>query len=125
MRYRWLAAILLAALALSITPTAAEVVEVDPRKDPVTTLEQAEGQRLATLQRTAFPLLLSEISPDDTTVLQLLVKPGGNDFDLGFMNINDGSITPASACLESMRGLRSPRPGTSTCCSGSASSCLA
>jgi dipeptidyl aminopeptidase/acylaminoacyl peptidase len=96
MRYRWLAAILLAALALSITPAAAEVVEVDPRKDPVTTLDQDEGRRLAILQRTAFPNLLSEISPDDTTVLQLLVKPGGSDFDLGFMNIADGSFTPAS-----------------------------
>ena len=36
-----------------------------------------------------------------------------------------GSITPASAWRLSMRGPRSPRPGTSTCVSGSASSCFA
>src|SRR6218665_3278406 len=35
------------------------------------------------------------------------------------------AITPASTCRLSMRGLRSPRPGTSTWASGSASSCLA
>jgi dipeptidyl aminopeptidase/acylaminoacyl peptidase len=102
MRYRWLAAILLAALALSITPAAAEVVDVDPRKDPVTTLDQDESRRLATLQRTAFPALVSEISPDDTTVLQLLLKPGGEDFDLGFMNIADGSITSASSLVRDL-----------------------
>ncbi len=102
MRYRWLAAILLAALALSLTPAAAEVVEVDPRKDPVTTLGQDESSRLATLQRTAFPALVSEISPDDTTVLQLLLKPGRDDFDLGFMNITDGSITPANNAVREL-----------------------
>ena len=36
-----------------------------------------------------------------------------------------GSITPARAWRLSMRGPRSPRPGTSTCWSGSASNCLA
>src|SRR5690349_9654100 len=96
MRHRWLIAILLAALALGSTPAAAEVVEVDPQKDPVTTLDQAESQRLATLQQTVFPSLMSEISPDDTTVLQLLLKPGGRDFDLSFINIADGSSTPVS-----------------------------
>jgi dipeptidyl aminopeptidase/acylaminoacyl peptidase len=102
MRHRWLAVILLAALLLSITPAVAEVVEVDPQKDPMTTLDQDENRRLATLQRTAFPALISEISPDDTTVLQLLVKPGGTDFDLGFMNIADGSITPASSQMRDL-----------------------
>jgi dipeptidyl aminopeptidase/acylaminoacyl peptidase len=102
MRYRWLAVILLAALALSLTPAAAEVVEIDPRKDPVTTLDQDESSRLATLQRTAFPALVSEISPDDTTVLQLLLKAGRDDFDLGFMNIADGSITPASNAVRDL-----------------------
>jgi poly(3-hydroxybutyrate) depolymerase len=102
MRHRWLAAILLAALTLSITPAAAEVVDVDPRKDPVTALDQDESRRLATLQRTGFPALISEISPDDTTVLQLFVKPGGEDFDLGFMNIDDGSITPASSQMRDL-----------------------
>jgi dipeptidyl aminopeptidase/acylaminoacyl peptidase len=101
MRHRWLAAILLAALVLSLTPVAAEVVEVDPRKDPVTTLDQAESQRLATLQRTVFPALASEISPDDTTVLQLLLKPGAG-FDLGFMNIADGTITPANSVVRQL-----------------------
>jgi Prolyl oligopeptidase family/WD40-like Beta Propeller Repeat len=102
MRYRWLAAILLAALALSLTPAAAEVVDIDPRKDPVTTLDQAESRRLATLQRTVFPYLASEISPDDTTVLHALIKPGGDEFDLGFMNIADGSITPANSVVRDL-----------------------
>ena len=36
-----------------------------------------------------------------------------------------GSITPARAWRLSMRGLRSPRPGTSTCTSGFTNTCLA
>src|SRR5262245_55515695 len=77
MRYRWFAAVLLVALALGLTPAAAEVVEIDPEKDPVQTLDQAETQRLATLQHTAFPILASEISPDDTTVLHAVISPDG------------------------------------------------
>jgi dipeptidyl aminopeptidase/acylaminoacyl peptidase len=97
MRYRWLAAVLLVVLALGLTPAAAEVVEIDPDKDPVQTLDQAETQRLATLQHTGFTFLESEISPDDTAILQVAIQPGGEDFDLGFLNITDGSIaTPSS-----------------------------
>src|SRR5262245_42107387 len=99
MRYRWLAAILLAALAISLTPVAAEVVEVDPSKDAVTALDHGESLRLATLQGTAFPYLASEISPDDTTVVHFLRKPGGADFDLGFLNVADGAIRPANRTI--------------------------
>ncbi|MFL5805788.1 MAG: alpha/beta hydrolase family protein [Roseiflexaceae bacterium] len=95
MRHRWLAAVLLVALALGLTPAAAEVVEIDPDKDPVQTLDQAESQRLAMLQHTAFPVLASEISPDDTTILHAVIEPGGEDVDVGFLNIADGSTTPA------------------------------
>jgi dipeptidyl aminopeptidase/acylaminoacyl peptidase len=96
MRHRWLAAVLLVVLALSLSPASAEVVDIDPEKDPVLTLDQAESQRLATLQHTVFSALVSEISPDDTTVVHIVIKPGGEDFELGFLNINDGSITPAT-----------------------------
>ena len=96
MRYRWLAAILLIAIALSITPAAAEVVDVDPEKDPTTTLDQAESQKLAMLQSAAFPSLASEISPDDTTVLNVTAKPGEQSFSLSFVNIMDGSTSPVS-----------------------------
>jgi hypothetical protein len=96
MRHRWLAAVLLVVLALSLSPASAEVVDIDPEKDPVLTLDQAESQRLATLQHTVFSALVSEISPDDTTVVHIVIRPGGEDFELGFLNINDGSITPAT-----------------------------
>ena len=106
MRHRWLAAVILIVLALGLTPATAEVVEIDPEKDPVQTLDQAESQRLATLQRTATPILASEVSPDDTTILHAVLRPGDEDLDISFLNIADGSTTPVSNLLG-----RLPPPG--------------
>src|SRR5262245_39662944 len=102
MRHRWLAAALLLALALGSTPAAAEVVDVDPRKDAITTLDPAESQRLATLQHTVYPYLDSEISPDDTTLVHVLLKPGDEDPDFSFLNITDGTITPINRLVREL-----------------------
>src|SRR6266487_2670064 len=56
----------------------------------------AESQKLAMLQSAAFPSLASEISPDDTTVLNVTAKPGEQSFSLSFVNIMDGSTSPVS-----------------------------
>jgi len=90
MRHRWLAAILLIAIALSATPATAEVVEIDPAK-PTIVLDETETQKLTTLEGAAFASFASEISPDDTTVLYVLYRPDADDPEFMFLNINDGS----------------------------------
>lgn len=93
MRHRWLASFLVIILALSLHPVSAEVVEVKFRQDPILTLDEAETQRLNTLQRTSFPALMSDISPDDTTIVKLLIAPDQSSYELYLMDINSGEST--------------------------------
>src|SRR5690606_4471575 len=93
MRHRWLASLLVIILALSLHPFSAEVVEVKFRQDPILTLDEAETQRLNTLQRTSFPALMSDISPDDTTIVKLLIAPDQSSYELYLMDINTGEST--------------------------------
>src|SRR5262249_5935045 len=99
MRHRWLAAILLIVIVSSATPVGAEVVEIEPRQEPTTMLDQAATQKLAMLEGSAFQAFASEISPDDTTLVYAVFKPGDDGPGFMFLNINDGSIRPVGEVL--------------------------
>lgn len=94
MRHRWLAVILLLGVGLSVTPAAADKATIDPSQEPNVTLEQPEYDKLATLQNTRFPSLLSDVSPDDAAIFAGAFA--ANEVELAFLNINDGSTTPVN-----------------------------
>lgn len=92
MSHRWAMAILIAVLILSVTPTYAEVAEIDPTQAPPPTLSSEEAARLATLQAIQLPILLSAPSPDDGVVLAAFFGPQTSS--LALIGIADGAQTP-------------------------------
>lgn len=104
MRHHWLMALILITLLAPFYPVYAEIVTVDPpdeehQREPI--LDTDELERLSRLQRTALQVLLSPISPDDTTVLAAIVRPGSNEPpSIVLLNVNDGSMTSANRLLE-------------------------
>jgi dipeptidyl aminopeptidase/acylaminoacyl peptidase len=93
MRGRLIAVILLVCLGFGATARA-EVVNVDPSQEPSMTLEPAEVGKIAALQGAVFPNLVSDISPDDKTILTFISRPGVSR--ISFVNIQDGSSTLVS-----------------------------
>jgi len=76
-------------LAVCASPARAEVIPINPRATPEVVLPEEEADKLRALQRSATPLLYSDVSPDDTTVVVISLLPTTLDF--AFVNINDGS----------------------------------
>ncbi len=97
MKSRWLMLFVLCCTLLAPFTASAEIVTVDfpsfdgqnPRP-PL--LSEAEVQRISDLQRLNQAFIVSPISPDDTTVVQVSFTP---EFEIvfSFLNIQDGSIT--------------------------------
>lgn len=104
MRRHWLMALIFMSLFLTVSPLYAKIVTIDPpdeerESEPI--LDPAEVERIEQLQRAAFQLLLSPVSPDDTTVLVAIVQPGSDEsLVLAFLNVNDGSTVLANSLLE-------------------------
>jgi dipeptidyl aminopeptidase/acylaminoacyl peptidase len=77
----------LVALALSLSlatavPTAAETIVIDPFAPPMVTLPPDEAARLETLLSASFVPLISDVSPDDRTVLTATPSDGVTFLDL-------------------------------------------
>lgn len=81
--------VLLCMFALCVTPALAEVVVINPRDTPEVLLADEEAEKLKALQLSATPILFSDVSPDDTSVVVISLLPTKIDF--AFVNVNDGS----------------------------------
>lgn len=92
MRRRWLFLVVLVGLVLSATPAAAVVGIVDPSAEPEVVLEPAEANKLAALQSLTFPILLSEVSPDDNAILA--VASSAAAARVNFVDVNTAATTP-------------------------------
>ncbi|NJK81739.1 MAG: hypothetical protein HC914_18405 [Chloroflexaceae bacterium] len=104
MRHRWLFPLIICLLLFStLAPVQAEIVRVEfpddeePR-EPI--LPEEEVERISMLQDLTVSFVLSPISPDDTTVLQATVDFSSFETQVNFLNIQDGSLTPAGDFLE-------------------------
>lgn len=85
LRSRWLVLLVLFGLLASVAPATAKITLIDASEDPPLLLDEDSALRLAALQSSRFPQLVSNISPDDRTVVQF-------DGDVvSFLNILDGT----------------------------------
>ncbi len=95
--YRGTFVILLLSLVLSVYPAAAEVRPIDPTQPAAPVLEPAERDKLATLLGWTMPVLISDVSPDDRSILiahrKLEPEPGAPP-TLEFLNVGDGTRIP-------------------------------
>src|SRR5688500_6535712 len=66
----------------------ADVIHIDPAAPPPTTLPPEEAQRLTTLLGASFPVLLSDVSPDDRRILT--TSPAGTVL----LDIRTGATAP-------------------------------
>ncbi len=92
MRRRWITLILLVVFAFSAAPAAAKIFVIDPRHPPAPTLAADEAKKLASLQGTVFPRILSDVSPDDAVILTSVGRQGRQQ--LAFVGVSDGSFKP-------------------------------
>ena len=90
-RCRFAAIGMLLVMLVAAGPAPADVFSIDPGEPPVVTLPPAEAQRLQTLQDTAFPLLISRLSPGGNYVFASLP-----DIGPAFLNVNTGHKVPVS-----------------------------
>ncbi len=88
-RCRFVAFGLLLALLVAAIPAPADVFNIDPGEPPQVTLPFNEAQRLQTLQNTAFPKLMSPLSPSGNWVLALF-----SDIGAAFINVTTGRKVP-------------------------------
>lgn len=87
---RWsVLVVLVCMLAVCVTPAFAEVIPINPRETPEVVLSEEEAAKLKALQLSSTPILYSDVSPDDTSVVVISLLPTKIDF--AFVNINDGS----------------------------------
>lgn len=99
MRQRFVGLILLLGLVFATAPARAEIGLINPREEPDVTLDEAEAEKLARLQDVTFPNLLSEVSPDDRSILQLAAQPDAPP--LAFLDVQTGALRPVDeAALE-------------------------
>ncbi|MDQ5851824.1 MAG: hypothetical protein M3380_07060, partial [Chloroflexota bacterium] len=96
--YRWTLIILLLSLLVGAYPAAAVIRPIDPAQPPPPPLlEPAEREKLAALLQWTQPILASEVSPDDRSVLIAHFKLGpepGAPLALEFLNVRDGTRIP-------------------------------
>jgi pimeloyl-ACP methyl ester carboxylesterase len=105
MRYRWLFALIVIALVISVYPAHAEIVEIEPQEpdeEQEHLLEPDEVEKITRLQRAVQPAIVSPISPDDVAVLMAFVRPTDEDIevDFAFLNVQDGSMVPTGEFLQ-------------------------
>jgi dipeptidyl aminopeptidase/acylaminoacyl peptidase len=107
MQQRWLAVLLLFGLVFTVTPAAATVKDIDPEHEPELTLDEAEVEKIKALQSSAFPALMSDVSPDDSTIITAAFA--ANQVQLSFVDVNDGStvaINDSSGTLGPLSEIR-------------------
>ncbi len=92
MRHRYVGLILLVCLAISATPARAQIMVLDPEEEPEVTLEAAEAQKLAQLQAVTSSTILSDVSPDDGSIL--VSTSAGDEAQWAFVDVNEGLLTP-------------------------------
>ncbi len=104
MQYRWLIALMVIVLLAGVSPVQAEIVEIEPpdtAEEGEPLLEPAEVEKIVQLQQgVTLPLIISPVSPDDTTILAAFVEPGGENIRFAFINVDDGSSLPLGNFLE-------------------------
>lgn len=98
--YASLIGFFLLALLLGAHPAAADITRIDPAAPPAPVLEPAEREKLVALLQWTQPLLLSEVSPDDSAVLLAHLKLGpelqGAPPRLEFLNVRTGTRVPVA-----------------------------
>jgi dipeptidyl aminopeptidase/acylaminoacyl peptidase len=77
-----------------VAPIAADVIPINPFLPPVVTLPPPQAAKLLTLLSASFPSLLSDVSPDDRTVLIAMPSVG-----VAFMNLQTKATVPVSSAL--------------------------
>ena len=88
----------LTSLALGGTPAAAEIINVGFGEEDFPSLEETELEKLDTLQTTRLPIILSEISPDRSTlVVATIDRLSQIDWQVKFLNLNTGELEDSLA----------------------------
>ena len=88
----------LAVLGLRGAPATAEIVNVGFDNEELPALEDEELTKLDTLQTTRLPLILSDVSPDQTTiVVATLDRLSQTDWQVKFLDLNTGELEDSLA----------------------------
>ncbi|MEM9005276.1 MAG: S9 family peptidase, partial [Cyanobacteria bacterium P01_F01_bin.86] len=88
----------LTSLAFVGTPAVAEIVNVGFDQADFPTLEAAELEKLDALQTTRLPIILSDISPDQSTlVVATIDRLSQYDWQVKFLNLNTGELEDSLA----------------------------
>ena len=89
---------LLTSWVLAGTPVTAEIVNVGYDDGEFPTLEEGELEKLDTLQTTRLPIILSDISPDKSTmVVATIDRLSQYDWQVKFLNLNTGELEDSLA----------------------------
>lgn len=100
MRYRWMPLVLLIAMLVAVMPVAAETRLIDPAQEPEITVSFPEAEKIVALQSTTFPVIASEVSPDDQAIFTVNYQPNG--VALRFVNVNDSSVVEAQPIAQGL-----------------------
>jgi dipeptidyl aminopeptidase/acylaminoacyl peptidase len=88
----------LSGLALLPTIAAAEIVPVGFEREDLPSLSETELTRLDTLQTTRLPLILSDVSPDGSTlVVATLDRLSQTDWQVKFLDLKTGELEDSVA----------------------------
>ncbi|MEO0987715.1 MAG: prolyl oligopeptidase family serine peptidase [Cyanobacteria bacterium J06639_14] len=88
----------LTSLAFVGAPAVAEIVNVGFDQADFPTLEEAELEKLDALQTTRLPIILSDISPDQSTlVVATIDRLSQYDWQVKFLNLNTGELEDSLA----------------------------
>lgn len=82
-------------LFLNALPAQAAIITIRPSQAPKIIPSQADYDKIVRLQATTLLQILTPVSPDDQSVLIASQPPGGR-LQFSFLNVQDGSTTPAS-----------------------------
>jgi dienelactone hydrolase len=74
---------------LVVAPARGEIIRIDPLAPPAVTLPPDEAARLQTLLSAAFPPVISDVSPDDRTILTATPATG-----VAFLDLNTKATVP-------------------------------
>lgn len=97
MRLRWLSVMLvLLTLFLSALPAQAAIIPIRPGQAPKITPSQADFDKIVRLQGITNITALTEVSPDDQSLLIVHQKPG-SQAQFEFINVQDGTTRPVSS----------------------------
>lgn len=110
MRHCWLILLVIIGLLASSSPAYAEIVTVDPpgtidgdEEESEPLLGPDEVAKIAQLQQgTTLHVILSGVSPDDTTILAASIRMADSSIRLEFIDITTGAKTPVEDFLESV-----------------------